>query len=74
MNLLEHYIEKVVSVEDVTKEWEEDIRKAEPNFIETDPMLQVRMIVNCCGNTRKSMKLFHKTEWEKIQEQGYYMA
>ena len=74
MNLLEHYIEKVISVKDVTKEWEKYIQEEDPNFIETDPMLQVAIIVNCYGQTTGTTKMFHKSEWDKIQEQGYYMA
>ena len=74
MNLLEHYIEKVISVDDVTKEWEKYMQKEDPNFVETDPMLQVEIIVNCYGQTTGTTKMFHKSEWDKIQEQGYYMT
>ena len=74
MNLLEHYIEKVVSVIDVTKEWEKYMQEEDPNFVETDPMLQISMIINCYGQTTGTTKMFHKSEWDKIQEQGYYMA
>ena len=74
MNLLEHYIEKVISVVDVTKEWEKHMQKEDPNYIETDPMLQVAIIVNCYGQATGTTKMFHKSEWDKIQEQGYYMA
>ena len=74
MNLLEHYIEHIISVDDVTKEWEKYMQEEDPNFIETDPMLQVEIIVNCYGQTIVATKMFHKSEWDKIQEQGYYMA
>lgn len=74
MNLLEHDIKKVISVEDVTKEWEKCMQEEDPNFVETDPMLQVAIIVNCYGQTTGTAKMFHKSEWDKIQEQGYYMA
>ena len=37
-------------------------------------MLQVAIIVNCYGQTTGTTKMFHKSEWDKIQEQGYYMA
>ena len=33
MNLLEHYIEKVISVVDVTKEWEKCMQEEDPNFV-----------------------------------------
>lgn len=74
MNLLEHYIEKIISVDDVTKEWEKYMQKEDPNYIELDPMLQISMIVNCYGEETGTTKIFHKSEWDKIQEQGYYMA
>ena len=74
MNLLEHYIKEVISVEDVTKEWENFIRKDTPNFVETNPMLEVKMLVNCYGNIEETIERLHKSEWDKIQEQGYYMA
>ena len=74
MNLLEHYIKKVISVVDVTKEWEKCMQEEDPNFVELDPMLQVAIIVNCYGQTTRTTKMFHKSEWDKIQEQGYYMA
>lgn len=74
MNLLEHYIEKIISVVDVTKEWEEYMKESDPNFVETDPMLEIKMIVNCYGSIQETKQWFHKTVWDKIQEQGYYMA
>ena len=74
MNLLEHYIEKVISAVDVTKEWEKCMQEEDPNFVETDPMLQVAIIVNCYGQITGTTKMFHKSEWDKIQKQGYYMS
>ena len=74
MNLLEHYIEKVISVDDVTKEWEDCMRKDDPNFVETDPMLEIKVLVNCMGVEEYNILRRHKSEWDKIQEQGYYMA
>ena len=75
MNLLEHYIKEIISVEDVTKEWENFMRKDDPNFVENDPMLKVEMIVSCYSNMiYGTIKTLHQSEWDKIQEQGYYMA
>lgn len=74
MNLLEHYIKEVISVEDVTKEWEDFIRKDTPNFVETDPMLEIKILINCMGIEEYNILWYHKSEWDKIQEQGYYMA
>ena len=73
MNLLEHYIKEIISVEDVTKEWENFMRKDDPNFVETDPMLEIKVLVNCMGVEEYNILRRHKSEWDKIQEQGYYM-
>lgn len=75
MNLLEHYIEKIISVKDVTQEWEKYMQVTEdPNFVETDPMLEINILVNCMGVEEYHILWYHKSEWDKIQEQGYYMA
>ena len=74
MNLLEHYIKKVISVVDVTKEWEKCMQEEDPNFAETDPMLEIKVLVNCMGVEEYNILRRHKSEWDKIQEQGYYMA
>lgn len=74
MNLLEHYIKEVISVVDVTKEWEDFMRKDIPNFVETDPMLEIKILINCMGIEEYNILWYHKSEWDKIQEQGYYMA
>ena len=74
MNLLEHYIKEVISVEDVTEEWEDCMRKDDPNFVENDPMLEIKVLVNCMGVEEYNILRRHKSEWDKIQEQGYYMA
>lgn len=74
MNLLEHYIKKVISVVDVTKKWEKYMQEKDPNFVETDPMLEIKMLVNCYGNIEETIKRLHKSEWDKIQKQGYYIA
>ena len=63
MNLLE-----IISVKDVTQEWEKCMQEEDPNFVETDPMLQLVIIVNCYGQTTGITKMFHKSEWDKIQE------
>ena len=74
MNLLAHYIEKVISVKDVTKEWEKCMQEEDPNYIELDPMLKIKVLVNCMGVEEYNILWHHKSGWDKIQEQGYYMA
>ena len=51
------------------------MRKDDHNFVENDPMLKVEMIASCYSNMiYGTVKTLHKSELEKIQEQGYYMA
>lgn len=59
MNLLEHYIINVESVNEFKKDKDYVI---------------VRMIVNCYGIVGSTEKIFHKDEWKEAQIKGYYMA
>ena len=43
-------------------------------FVKTDPMLEIKVLVNCMGVEEYNILWYHKSEWDKIQEQGYYMA
>ena len=69
MNLIEHYIIKVISVEDATKEWEEYMERKE-----TDIVLRVEVFIDCFEHTEKAVNYFYKSEWGKIEEQGYYLS
>lgn len=59
MNLLEHYILEVISV----------------NILEqVHDYVSVTMIVNCYGHIYKDNKVFRVEEWKEAQEKGYYVA
>lgn len=63
MNILEHYIEEVISVEEVPRqEWMDQ------------KYLNVKLVANCYGCVQEYERLFGENEWKKIQEQGYFMA
>jgi hypothetical protein len=63
MNLLEHYIKEVISIEDVPRvDW------IDKKF------LKVRLIADCYGDIREYERWFGEEEWEMIKEQGYFMA
>lgn len=64
MNLLEHYIEKVINVTEYI-----------PKTIPTDKKwIEVKMLVNCYGTIEETTQLMPVDEWEKVKKQGYYMA
>lgn len=69
MNLLEHHIQQIYSVEDVTKRFVEKTG-TQPK----ESLLKVKMRVNCYGNKSEETKMFFQSEWEETKRNGYYMA
>lgn len=74
MNLLEHYIMEIISVEDVTKEFEKFMRKEMPEYIFDEPFLKVKIIVNCYGIEKEYETYWKKSQYEKYKSKGYFMA
>lgn len=63
MNILEIYIEEVISVEEVPHvEWM------------NQKYLNVKLIANCYGNVKEYERWFGEKEWEQVQKQGYFMG
>ena len=62
MNLLEHYIDEIIS--------EEKIQNPDNG----NGYYRVNAIVDCYGNKDKINRLFSIKEWEQAKAQGYYMA
>lgn len=69
MNLLEHHIQQIYSAEDVTKRFVEKTG-TQPK----EPLLKVKLRVNCYGNESEEMKMFFQSEWEEAKRNGYFMA
>lgn len=59
MNLLEHYIVEVISVEEIKGHKE---------------LVYVDMIVDCYGSVYRTSSIFRINDWKEAQEKGYYMA
>lgn len=68
MNLLEHYIEEVLTIEDITNKC--------PEFFDVvkEPIYKIKMIVNCYGNKETVEVMWHKTKYEANINRGYYLA
>lgn len=66
MNLLENYIEEIISVEPYTEDWTLEF----PDRI----FVKVLLVSNCYGRKEQRDHIWNTDEWEKIQEQGYYWA
>ena len=61
MNLLEHYIEEIHSVQKIERKW--------------GVVILADLTVNCYGVISRTTTTFGSVnEWERIKKQGYYMA
>jgi hypothetical protein len=76
MNLLEHYIIRVIrviSVEDVTEGFNEFLKEIEES--ESSERLYVaRLEVNCHGRQAIIKRGFFESELKSALEKGYYLA
>lgn len=64
MNLLEHYIVEVKSVEPYESEWTKKF---------DDKFLKIRVVTNCYGCIKESETIETVEQWEKIKKRGYFM-
>lgn len=62
MNLLEHYIDEIIS--------EQKIQNPENG----QEYYQVNAVINCYGQKEQINQLFLIDEWEQAKAKGYYMA
>lgn len=62
MNVLEHYIDKIISEEKVK------------NPGNDNEYYRVNAIVDCYGAKEQINRLFIIDEWEKAKKRGYYMG
>ena len=65
MNLLEHYIEDVISVEDF---------KIDETWAKGIDFVKVKITTNCYGDIRTEDKIFTVQEWKSIAKTGYYLS
>lgn len=68
MNLLEHYIEKILEIENITNKCPEffDVAK--------EPIYQITMIINCYGRKETVEVIWIKSQYEDNIQKGYYLA
>lgn len=70
MNKIEHYIKKIHSVEDVTKEYSKYVGWKGS----AKPIVKVDMTVDSYGIVKRVSDVFSEYEWNKIKKQGYYLG
>lgn len=66
MNLLEHYIRKVIFVEPCTEEWVKEFPDRE--------LLEVTVTYDCYGVIETRTYIWSREQYEDIIEKGYFMA
>lgn len=69
MNLLEHYIKEIHSVQDISDKYERAIRH-KPK----EPLYEVDVTVDCYGVVERTRKIMSKSEFEQAKKQGYFLA
>lgn len=67
MNELKVYIKEVVSVEDISAEWVDQVGAIE------EPMYKVTVMGNCYGRVSKFENWWSKSKWEEIKERGWFL-
>ena len=65
MKLLEHYIKKVISIEEF---------KIDETWAKGIDFVKVKIITNCHGNIRTEERAFSVQEWNSITKVGYYLG
>ena len=69
MNLLEHYIKEIHSVQDVSDKYEKAI-----GHKPKEPPYEVDVTVDCYGVVERTRKIMSKSEFEQAKKQGYFLA
>ena len=69
MNLLEHYIKEIHSVQDVSDKFAR-ATGCKPK----EPLYEIDITVNCFGVVERMRKFISKSEFEQVKKQGYFLA
>ena len=69
VNLVELHITEIHSVKDVTNEF---IGRC--GHTPDEPFLQVDLTYDCYGQLKRTTECFWKSNWDKIQKQGYFFG
>ena len=69
MNLLEHYIKEIHSVQDVSDKFEKATGSESK-----EPLYEVDVTVNCYGVVERMRRFMSKSEFEQAKKQGYFLA
>ena len=65
MNLLEHYIKEIKSIEPCTEEWVKDFPDRK--------LLAIKVVAECYGIVKEYETVENEKDWNIIKERGYFM-
>ena len=75
MNLLEHYILTIYSVNDITDEYEFYMKSEhDPSYISKEKVYRVKLLIDCYGNHKVTEQIWSKSEYEQNVERGYFLG
>lgn len=74
VNLVENYIEEVLSVKDITEEYTARMKRFDEDLSIEGSIYEIKMRVNCCGNKENVTRIWTKSEYEINTKRGYYLA
>ena len=69
MNLLEHYIKEIHSVQDVSDKFARATGR-KPK----EPLYEVDITVDCYGVVERKREIMSKSDFEQTKKQGYFLA
>ena len=69
IDLLKKHIIEIHSVEDVSTLFEMKV-----GIRPEEPLYQIELTYNSCGQIIKEKKYFSQTEWEDVQQKGYFIS
>ena len=74
MNLLEHYIRKIIDITDVSDEYIKRIGKDSQEFKLEEPIYRVELECECYGHIETRTEMWYRSHFEEILRRGYFLS
>lgn len=74
MNLVEHLIVKIESLDDVTEKYIEYMKEADSCFTIEEKVFKVKLLADCYGHLGYHEMIWRESEFIHYLELGYFMA
>ena len=74
MNLVEHYIRRIISATDISDQYEKEMKKYDPNYELKEAMYEVKLEYDCYGHIVECTEWWKKSYYIEVLEKGYFLA